>query len=108
MQQAERTHLRTRRPAWSAPPGAREAVALAYNPEKDVAPRVVARGKGTIAEAIIAKAEEAGVAVVSDKVALEALRVVDVGQEIPPRVYHLVAEILAFVYNLGERPRRHP
>lgn len=85
-----------------------EAVALAYDPKKDAAPRVVAKGRGAVAKAIIERAEASGVPIVTDQVALEALRFVEVDQEIPPRVYHLVAEILAFVYSLDERRRNDP
>lgn len=85
-----------------------EAVALAYDPKKDAAPRVVAKGRGAVAKAIVDRAEASGVPIVTDEVTLDALRFVEVDQEIPPRVYHLVAEILAFVYELSERRRRNP
>lgn len=88
---------------WSA--RRREAVALAYDAKQDAAPRVIARGRGRVATAIIAKAEESGVPVVSDSVALEALRLTEVGDVIPPKVYHIVADVLAFVYAIGERPK---
>jgi len=81
-----------------------EAIALAYDP-RDRAPRVTARGRGRLAKRIIETAKQHDVPVVSDQVTLEALRFVEVGDEIPPRVYRMVAQILAFVYNLGERPR---
>lgn len=83
--------------------GVKEAIALAYDPKKDQVPTVVAKGRGRIAQAIVDRAQSHGVTVVSDPVTLEALRFLDVGQEIPPRVYHMVAELLAFVYNLGEK-----
>lgn len=83
--------------------GVKEAIAISYDPKKDRVPTVVAKGRGRIAQAIVDRAQAHGVTVVSDPVTLEALRFVDVGQEIPPRVYHLVAELLAFVYNLGEK-----
>lgn len=83
--------------------GVREAVALVYDAKKDRIPTVVAKGRGRIAQAIVDRAHAHGVTVVSDPITLEALRFVDVGQEVPPRVYHLVAELLAFVYNLGEK-----
>lgn len=80
-----------------------EALALSYNPKKDRVPKVVAKGRGRIAQAMVDRAEAHGVTVVSDPITLEALKFLDVGQEIPPRVYHLVAELLAFVYNLGDK-----
>ena len=84
----------------------KEAVALAYDPKKDAAPKIVAKGRGAVAAAIVERAEASSVPVIVDEVALEALRFVEIDQEIPPRLYHLVAEILAFVYSLDERRRR--
>lgn len=95
---------RISRTAGSRKPGTvTEAIALAFDPQKDRAPVVVAKGRGPIARRIVEKAEAYGVSVVSDPIALEALRFLDIGQEIPPKVYHLVAEILAFVYSLSGR-----
>lgn len=99
--------IRTRKPIARVRSG-KEAVALSYDPKKDAAPKVVAKGRGAVAKAILDRAEASGVPIVTDEVALEALQFVEVDQEIPPRVYHLVAEILAFVYNLDERRRRDP
>jgi len=89
-----------------APEAVTSAIAISYNPEKHQAPVVVAKGRGWLARRIVESARAHGVAVISDPVALEALRFVDIGQEIPPRVYHMVAEILAFVYSLQQRAGR--
>jgi len=67
---------------------------------------VVARGRGRIADRIVETAAEHGVTTISDPVALDALRMISVDQEVPPRVYHLVAEILAFVHQLKNPPYR--
>ena len=61
------------------------AVALEYDPN-DEAPRIIATGKGVLAEKIIEKAKEAN-----------TLSRLDIGEMIPPELYEVVAEILVFV-----------
>ena len=78
---------------------AREAVALAYG-QTDAAPRVVARGKGLIAEQIIAKAREHGVYVHESPELVALLTQVDIDEHIPPQLYLAVAELLAWLYRL--------
>ncbi len=82
------------------------AVALKYDHAKMVAPVVVAKGAGYLAERIIQTARVFGVPVVEDKVVARTLyALVDVGREIPTELYRAVAEILAFVYRArGKAP----
>lgn len=75
------------------------AVALAYH-AGDAAPKVVAKGKGLIAEQIIRKAEEAGVVVHESRELVSILMGVDLDKEIPPLLYRVVAELLAWLYYL--------
>lgn len=77
----------------------REAVALAYS-QTDAAPRVVARGKGLVAEQIIAKAKEAGVYVHESPEMVALLTQVDIDEHIPSQLYLAVAELLAWIYRL--------
>jgi flagellar biosynthesis protein len=79
------------------------AVALRYKPVEDVAPKVVAKGRGLIAERIIAIAEEYGIPIHEDPSLVEVLGKLDLGMEIPPELYRVVAEILAFVYRMDRR-----
>lgn len=80
------------------------AVALEYKPEsKDDAPRVVALGKGDIAERLSAMAKEAGIPVVQDSDLAHILSAVDIGAEIPAESFFAVAEILRYVYMLTSR-----
>lgn len=72
------------------------AVALSYDPDED-APKVVASGKGALAERIIEKAKEADVAVHQDSQLAETLSRLEIGELIPPELYEVVAEILIFV-----------
>lgn len=82
------------------------AVAIQYRPESMRSPRVVAKGQMLIAERIKEIAREHGVPVMENKPLAQALyKSVEVGFEIPPSLYHAVAEILAFIYSL-KRARR--
>ena len=75
---------------------AKQAVALFYDPN-DNAPRVVASGRGKLAERIIEKAKEAQVPVHADDRLAETLSRLEIGDAIPPELYEAVAEILVFV-----------
>lgn len=78
---------------------AREAIALAYS-QTDAAPRVVAKGKGLIAEAIIARAKEHGVFVHESPELVALLTQVDIDEHIPAQLYMAVAELLAWLYRI--------
>jgi flagellar biosynthesis protein len=77
------------------------AVALRYRPEppfKDFAPRLVAKGEGTLAERIVALARQHGIPVERDPDLLSALAPLDVDQLIPPELFRAVAIMLAAIY----------
>ena len=80
----------------------KKAIALTYK-EGQYAPRVVAKGRGVTAEAIIACAKEAGVYVHEAPELVSLLMQVDVDQHIPPELYLAVAELLAWIYWLENR-----
>lgn len=75
------------------------AVALAYR-SGDVAPKVVAKGRGLIAEEIIARAKEHGVFVHESKELVALLMQVELDGNIPPALYRAVAELLAWLYHI--------
>ncbi len=75
------------------------AVALAYH-SGDAAPRVVAKGRGIVAQMIIERAKEAGVYVHESKELVSLLMQVDLDDHIPPELYLVVAELLAWLYRL--------
>jgi flagellar biosynthesis protein len=77
----------------------KNAVALAYS-QTDAAPRVVAKGRGLVAEQIIARAHEHGVYVHESAELVSLLMQVDLDQRIPPQLYLAVAELLAWLYRL--------
>jgi flagellar biosynthesis protein len=79
----------------------KKAVALKYNKGKDSAPKVVAKGKGYIAEKIIEAAKENNVPLYEDKNLSQVLEALDLDTEIPPELYRAVAEVLAFIYKLN-------
>ncbi|MFZ5808668.1 MAG: EscU/YscU/HrcU family type III secretion system export apparatus switch protein [Chloroflexota bacterium] len=85
------------------PNKAPKATALGYNPEKDEAPRVLASGKGVIAEQIIAVAKANNIPIREDPLLAEALARVDIGETIPPELYALVAEVLAYIYRVQQK-----
>ena len=75
---------------------AKQAIALEYDPD-EAAPKVVASGKGVLAEKIIEKAKEAKVPVHQDNKLADTLSRLEIGDMIPPELYEVVAEILVFV-----------
>lgn len=83
----------------------RKAVALRYDGDREGAPRVVARGRGEIAERILQAAAEHGVPVREDTDLLELLAVCDLDEEIPPELYSAVAELLTYLWRLNEELR---
>lgn len=83
--------------------GPRKAVALRYKALEDQAPRVLAKGRGSLAEKILAIAEEQGIPVKEDRDLVTLLEKLEVGKEIPPELYQVVAELLAFVYRTGKK-----
>lgn len=86
----------------------KRAVALRYNPGEDSAPRLVAKGRGHLAERIIALAREHGIPIQEDPDLVELLAVIEVGDLVPEELYGAVAEILAFLYRLNRRARPVP
>lgn len=82
----------------------KQAVAIIYNEkESGAAPRVIAGGKGFLAEKIIETAKDAGIHIHEDPNLVELLAKVPVGDEIPVELYQTVAEVLAFVYQVNEK-----
>ena len=83
----------------------RKAVALGYKPTSDDAPKVLASGKGSIAEKIISTAIKHGIPLQEDSDMVEVLSKLDINEEIPPDLYQAVAEILSFVYRINNESK---
>jgi flagellar biosynthesis protein len=88
----------------SAPPRRQSAVALAYR-SGEAAPKVVAKGKGLVAEQIIERAREAGVFVHESRELVAMLMDLDLDQQIPPALYRAIAELLAWLYHIEAAQR---
>jgi flagellar biosynthesis protein len=86
------------------------AVALRYDGRG--APRVTAKGRGEVAERILALAREHRVPVREQAELVQLLALVDLGEEVPPQVYRAVAEVIAFAYRIAGKgpptPEPHP
>ena len=76
------------------------AVALSYDRERDCAPKVVAKGRGEIAKKIIEAAKENNVYVHESPELVSLLMQVNLDSHIPPKLYVVVAELLAWLYHL--------
>jgi flagellar biosynthesis protein len=85
------------------PNESRQVVALRYEPKRESAPRVVAKGRGYLADKILELAREHNVPIRQDRNLLQVLSRLDLNEEIPPEIYKAVAEILAFIYRLNNR-----
>jgi flagellar biosynthesis protein len=77
----------------------KSAVALTY--KQDDLPRVVAKGKGAIAEKILAMAKSAEIPIHQDAQLNQALSALDLNQPIPRELFAAVAQVLVFAYNLS-------
>ena len=77
------------------------AVALAYKGDGS-APRIVAKGRGLLAQAIIERAHQHGVYVHESRELVALLIQLDLDQRIPPELYRAVAELLVWVYRLEQ------
>jgi flagellar biosynthesis protein len=84
------------------------AAALRYRSSRGAAPQVVARGRGEVAERILALAREHDVPVHEDADLLELLATCDLGDEIPPELYAVVAELLLYLYRLNGKLAAEP
>ena len=84
----------------------RTAVALKYDTTADNAPKVIAKGRGLVAEKIMALAREQGIPMREDPDLVQMLTQIDLDREIPPSLYKVIAELLAFVYRLNQSYQR--
>ena len=84
----------------------RRAIALGYKPDSDRAPKVIAKGLGPVAEAILALAKKHNVHIHNDEALARSLYVLELGQEVPEQFYVAIAEVLAFVYRMDKSMRK--
>ena len=80
----------------------KSAISLQYQKEINSAPKITAKGEGWVAEKIIEIAQERNIPIRKDKDLLNLLSEIDVGREVPESLYKVVAELLAWVYQLNK------
>lgn len=78
----------------------KEAVALSYDPSARSAPKVVAKGKGKIAENILEKAKENDIPIQEDPSLIEILGQLNIDESIPEELYKAVSEVFAYIYHV--------
>jgi flagellar biosynthesis protein len=81
------------------------SIALGYDPERDEAPRILASGQGWLSDKIIAVAREHDIPIRKDPFLVSALSALEIDETIPPELYKVVAEVLAYVYRISEKFR---
>lgn len=87
-------------------PKPQKAVALKYDREKSGAPKVVASGKGEVANNIIKLAQEHDIFIKKDADLVELLSKIELNKEIPPMLYKAVAEVFSFIYKVTNDKRQ--
>lgn len=80
----------------------KKAAALSYE-QGEAAPRVTALGRGEVAERIIQTAKENNVPIFENSGLVDTLLQLDLGEQIPPELYGIVAEVLVFVANIDRQ-----
>ncbi|MGN4126219.1 EscU/YscU/HrcU family type III secretion system export apparatus switch protein [Lysinibacillus sphaericus] len=81
----------------------KEAIALTYQQGRFDNPTVVAKGKGKVAENILARANEHDVPIYEDPNLVQLLGQLDLNESIPEELYQAVAEVFAFIYRLDQQ-----
>ena len=81
----------------------KKAAALHYDHARGGAPRVVAKGRGKMAERIVEMARQNNVPLVEDRNLVQMLEALDLNTDIPTELYQAVAEVLVFVYRMNHK-----
>jgi flagellar biosynthesis protein len=80
-----------------------EVAALRYDTDQENAPKLVARGRGHTAQRILELAKEHDLPIRKDPTLVSILGALDVGAEIPPDLYGVIAEVLAWAYHSDQQ-----
>ncbi|MFC5714081.1 EscU/YscU/HrcU family type III secretion system export apparatus switch protein [Thalassorhabdus alkalitolerans] len=75
----------------------RTAAVIRYDEEENLVPKVVAQGKGQVAQQIMALAKENNIHMQEDPLLVENLLDMDLGENVPPQLYSVIAEILLLI-----------
>lgn len=84
----------------------KHAVALQYEADRQQAPKVIAKGKGLIADNILERARQNNIPVQEDPALVELLGSLDITESIPEELYQAVAEVFAFLYRVDKEAGR--
>ncbi len=84
----------------------KKAVALDYDIDINQAPKVIAKGKGELANNIIKIAQDNDIPIKKDEDLIELLSAIDIDKEIPESMYKAVSEIFSFIYDLTTLERK--
>ncbi|THE14455.1 type III secretion system protein [Bacillus timonensis] len=79
-----------------------KAVALSYDEKLDAEPKIVAKGKGLIAQNIVEMAEAHSIPIQEDSALVEILGELKLNEGIPEELYQVIAEIFAFIYKMDK------
>jgi len=80
-----------------------KAVALKYDSDEDNAPKILASGKGKVADKIIQKAKEYDLTLFANKELVDSLINLDIDTEIPPQLYQAVVEVFIWLAKQNEK-----
>ncbi len=78
--------------------GIKKAIALRYEPGKKDAPHVIAKGKGEVAKNIIEQADKHEIKIHEDKALIQLLYQLDINEQIPHKLYPIIAEVFSLIY----------
>ena len=81
----------------------KKASVLKYDKYQDKSPKLIAKGKGVVAEHIIAEAENHRIPIKKDPSLSELLSQLEINQSIPEELYQAVAEVFAFIYSIDRK-----
>ncbi len=82
--------------------GKKQAVALTYNNEEDTAPKVIAKGKGFVADELLKEALKHNIPIQEDSSLVQLLSQLEINESIPEELYEVIAEIFAFIYRIDK------
>jgi flagellar biosynthesis protein len=88
------------------PNAPQQAVAFKYDVERDTAPRVIAKGRGHVAENIMSAAQQNAIPVYQNKTLVNMLMALEIDREIPPELYRTIAEVMAYVYRIDKKAKK--
>jgi len=81
----------------------KSAIALKYDADEDIAPKVIAKGNNYIAKNMLEKAEKLDIPIYRDEKIVHQLRNLEINDNIPQELYEAVAQILLFITKLDKK-----